>query len=371
MPAPTIAGDASAMVLRGKGKIVGWVVKVGERKLIKKAAIYSEKQMALLLGKGYNVLVREGRQVAKRIARNVWGKDTLHHAGHIIKKTGKMGRPHYQPLRHAVGRAGEKGWHIFYSAVPIVFFTTDVEASAIYDDKYPGRSVANYLTVTQYVGEDSWLSYLDWVNPLELVAIGGDIGRDFDRERTKELKAVVFTRRSPKGSVQTYEVNPQGRLVRVIVVSGEGKRKEFSAQQYYELLGKSMEKLPQSEEGSKDGSHHSNYARTFDAESRLCYSKRGTSYDHATGWFYLPAAQIDKLAKHGAFYANINRSIEYVYIIAPADFRILLGQPGFLLQSQEVKQYLASSDKVTLIEGWFTQRVAAGIMDRAEIGAEE
>jgi hypothetical protein len=234
---PLAQSAPAGTVLRGKGKIIGWLVKVGERKLVKTVAIYSEKELAKLLGKGFNVLVRDGRQVAKRIAKKVWGDETLHHTGHIIRKTGKLGLSHFQPLRHGVGRAGEKGWHIFYSALPILFFSEDVDAMVIYEDKYPGKSVANYLTVTQYAGKDSWLSYLDWVNPLELIAIGGDLGRDWDRERTKELKALIFTRQGPNGTIQTYELDPEGQLVKVYVQGPSGVKKEFTAQEYHELLG--------------------------------------------------------------------------------------------------------------------------------------
>ena len=78
-------------VYRGKGKvakgIIGWIVTVGERKLVKRAAIYTEKEMSKLLSKGYNILVRDGEHVAKRVARKVW-EDYIHHTGHLIRKTG-------------------------------------------------------------------------------------------------------------------------------------------------------------------------------------------------------------------------------------------------------------------------------------------
>lgn len=86
------------------------------------------------------------------------------------------------------------GKHIFYTFEIIAATQAsagecedEISVDEIYTDPYPGKSVANYLTVTQYAGEGSWLSYIDWINPLELIAVGGDIGRDYSRESEKEL----------------------------------------------------------------------------------------------------------------------------------------------------------------------------------------
>jgi len=236
------------IVQRGKGKaakkVLGWIVKVGERKLIKVQVIYTEKQMVKLLGKGYHILVKEGKQEAKNIAKKVWGNNVLHHTGHIVKKTGKKGLAHFQPAR-GVPKAIQntltgKGWHIFYSSIaPVLFLSDDVEALAIYEDKYPGPSLANALTFTHWAGEDSWMSYLDWVNPLELVAIGGDFGRNLDRERTKILKLLVFNTITKDRVRQTYEMNPEGELLRVIIVHPDGKRVEMSANKFYQTLAAS------------------------------------------------------------------------------------------------------------------------------------
>ncbi len=233
----------SDIIQTGKGKaakeIIGWVVKVGERHLIKKMPIYTEKQMTKLLNKGYNILVKDGRQVAKRTAKKIWGDDVIYHTGHIIRKTGKLGEPHFQPARSLVGRAGEKGWHIFYSSMAAaIFFSDQLEAKAIYIDKYPAKSFWNYLTVTQYVGEDHWLSSIDWINPLEILAIAGDIGLDVDRELAKELKYIVFNTTTPKGHKLTYEFYPDGRLNRVFVETAQGKTKIFSSDSYFTYLGK-------------------------------------------------------------------------------------------------------------------------------------
>jgi hypothetical protein len=362
---PLAASAPAGTVLRGKGKIIGWIVKVGERKLIKTAAIYSEKELATLLAKGFNVLVRDGRQVAKRIAKKVWGDEVLHHTGHIIKKTGKLGLSHFQPLRHGVGRAGEKGWHIFYSALPVLFFSEDADALAIYEDKYPGKSIANYLTITKYAGEDSWLSYLDWVNPLELIAIGGDIGRDWDRERTKELKSLLFTREGPNGTIQTYELNPEGELVKVYVKGPKGETKEFTAEEYHELLGNAAESLGgETDPPAADGTTDPNYAGTFDADFRIYYSKQGWNYVSKTLSFFLPADAAANLSRVGSFYVNYNERAGYLYVLAHPTMRSALRQPGFKIPEDLISSYFAASDKEQFLQNMLTSAVTAEMMKK-------
>jgi hypothetical protein len=360
---------APISVMRGKGKmarkVVGWIVKVGERKLIKKTPIYTEKQMAKLLGKGYNVLVKRGKSVAKRVAKKVWEKDVIHHTGHIIKKTGKLGKSHFQPLKRLLGKPGEKGWHIFYSAAPIIFFADSTEAMAIYEDKYPGKSVANYLTVTHYVGEESWLSYLDWVNPLELIAIGGDIGRAIDRELSKELKAIVFTRVTPNGTKQSYELDPGGNLVRVIAVSKEGKEKRLSADEFYSLLAAQSETKPKV--SKEEGTGHPNYASTFDAGYRIYISKRGWSWDPKTLSFFLPESYAKKLKKIGKFYVNENFSIVYVYAFVEPKLRSVLKQPGFLIPEENVWDYARSSNKEMYLNNMLESAITISTLKHVEL----
>lgn len=354
-------------VYRGKGKVakgvIGWIVTVGERKLVKRAAIYTEKEMGKLLGKGYNILVRDGEHVAKRVAKKVWD-DYIHHTGHLIRKTGKLGLSHYQPLRHAIGRAGEKGWHIFYTALPVLFFSEDAEAMAIYEDKYPGKTVARYLTVTHYVGEDSWLSYLDWINPGELVAIGGDLGRDWDRERTKELKALVFNRQLPDGSRQSYEVSPEGTLMRVIAVSPTGTRKEMTAAEFYDFLAKHA--APNYEAPAEDGTGHENYKSTFDADFRIYNSKQGWDYDGKTAAFFLPEEDARKLVRLGDFWVMVNERIGYVYAYAHPRFRPTLRQPGFQIPKDMVEDYIDAPDKAAFLASWMeTVLAGAAVRDAA------
>ncbi len=347
MPDGMAGGTANSpgglVVQRGKAKIarriVGWAVTVGERKLIKRAAIYTEREMAKLLGKGYSILVRGGAEQAKRVAEKVWGDGFMKHGGHFIKKAGKFGEPHFQPIKQLAKQHArsdlEKGWHIFYGAAPVVFLADDAEAHAIYEDKYPGKSIANYLTVTHYAGEDSWLSYLDWINPGELIALGGDIGRDWDRERTKELRGLVFNLKGRDGSIQTYEMDPEGVLLRVIVVSASGRTKEMEAEDFYTFLAAHAKSSPPTLPAASR-SDHANSAGDFDPEYRIYLSKRGWQYDREHLSFFLPKDDASGLRKIGEFWVNFDEQMDYLYVFVHPKHRATLGTPGFAVPKQIV-----------------------------------
>lgn len=326
-------------------------MKVGERTLIKKAAIYTEKEMAVLLGKGYNVLVKRGNSVAKRIAKKVWGSDVIHHTGHLIRKTGKLGRPHFQPRRNLIGLPAERGWHIFYGVAPVLFLADDVEAMAIYEDKYPGPSVAHNLTIRKHVAKDSWLRHLDWVNPGELIALGGDLGRMLDRERSKELKALVFTRKAPDGTTQTYELDPEGQLLRVIVVGPDGSRMDFDADAYFTMIADAVDS--ESHVPVADGTSSEHFASEFDAEYRIYHSKQGWAVDRTTLSFFLPSEEAGKLRRVGRFYVMVSPDIDYVYALVHPRDRVVLREPGFKLPEEAVADYLKSDDKPAVLERYF------------------
>jgi hypothetical protein len=60
------------------------------------------------------------------------------------------------------------------------------------------------------------LSYVDWANPLELVAIGGDIGRASDREVFKELLGYTVTFSDNNGTpVRSFTFDPDRELLSV------------------------------------------------------------------------------------------------------------------------------------------------------------
>ena len=296
----------------------------------------------------------------------MWRENILEHEGHIIKKTGQLGRPHYQPKSHGVGRAGEKGWHIFYSAVPILFLAEDAEASAIYEDKYPGPSIANYLTVTKYVGKDSWLSALDWINPLELIAIGGDIGRDLDRERTKELKSLLFHVRKASGGVVTYELDPEGQLVMVYAMGPKGELKQFTPEEYYTLLGNAANAEVESMPKDFDPRTHELYAGTLDPGYRIYFSNSGWSYDARNLAFFLPEADAKALQRVGQYYVNHSPRIKYLYAFAHPNNRLVLGEPGFKIPEDHLDEYEQSTDKPQFLDRMLEAAIAGRLMKRCE-----
>jgi hypothetical protein len=360
-PAPAREPAAASMILRGKGKIIGWVVKVGERNLIKRTAIHTEKEAARLLAKGYNILVEDGSRIARRIAEKAWGKGAYRESGHIIQKSGKLGKPHYHnPLTHRSPLPLEKGWHIFYSALPLILLSEDAEATAVYEDKYPGQSIAHYLTVTQYVGEDHWLSYLDWVNPLELVAIGGDIGRNLDRERTKELKALILALPGKNGGVVHYILDPSGQLTQVVAINSDGKERRLMPEEYFQMLASasSATHAPSPADGTKNAS----FAGVYDAEYRIYYSKSGTSVDRQTQSFYLPKPEADRLYKIGSYYVNESTRVPYAYVIVHPSHRQTLRQPGFPLEGEMLSDFEQAQDKAAFLDGLLETALVYGIV---------
>jgi hypothetical protein len=360
-PPPTRESAAASMMLRGKGKIIGWVVKVGERNLIKRAAIHTEKEAARLLAKGYNILVEDGSRIARRIAEKAWGKGAYRESGHVIQKSGKLGKPHYHnPLTHKSPIPLEKGWHIFYSALPLILLSEEAQATAVYEDKYPGQSIAHYLTVTQYVGEDHWLSYLDWVNPLELVAIGGDIGRGLDRERTKELEALILALPGKNGGMVHYVLDPTGQLTRVVAISSDGKERRFTPDEYFQMLANASSASQAT--STVDGTKNANFAGIFDAEYRIYYSKSGTSVDRQTQSFYLPKQEAASLYKVGSYYVNESARIPYAYVIAHPSHRQVLRQPGFPLEGEMLSDFKQAQDKEAFLDGLLETALVYGIV---------
>ena len=90
-----------------------------------------------------------------------------------------------------------------------------VDFTDVYTNPYPGKSFAHGLTFTHWAGEDSWLSYLDWVNPGELIAMGGDLGRSIDREVGKEFIGLSVTIKKDDQPLTTYSFDKEGALLSV------------------------------------------------------------------------------------------------------------------------------------------------------------
>lgn len=204
----------------GKGKAIGWVVKRVGSKLVKTSVIFTEKQAAKVFARGGDVLVKEGKSQAKSIALKAMEKSqVLHHTGHLLKD-GAKGLSHFQMKKDKTSR------HIFYGMITAVLLGNEanaqtlnekfIEINAIYSDPYPGQSIAHALTFTYWAGEDSYLSYLDWINPGELVALGGDLGRSIDREISKELIGITLTtKNNDESPLRTYGFDLDGNLVSV------------------------------------------------------------------------------------------------------------------------------------------------------------
>ena len=58
------------------------------------------------------------------------------------------------------------------------------------------------------------MSYIDWVNPFELVALGGDVGRSINRELSKELIGYLVTIRDENGApIMTVAIGPDGEPI--------------------------------------------------------------------------------------------------------------------------------------------------------------
>lgn len=91
---------------------------------------------------------------------------------------------------------------------------SDIEITEVYGDPYPGQSVFNGLTATYWCGEESLVSYVDWVNPFELAAIGADVGRSMDRELWKELLGYTITIKDDDGNPMiSIAIGPDGEPI--------------------------------------------------------------------------------------------------------------------------------------------------------------
>jgi hypothetical protein len=97
------------------------------------------------------------------------------------------------------------------------------DVSAVYTDPYPGQSFAHGATFTYWAGEDSWLSYADWVNPCQWIAIGGDIGRSIDREKAKKLIGISITLTKNSVPDATVNLDPNGELVSIGYWNDDGE----------------------------------------------------------------------------------------------------------------------------------------------------
>ncbi len=112
-----------------------------------------------------------------------------------------------------------------------------VDVALVYSDPWPGQSLANALTFTYWCGEDSVVSYLDWVNPLETVALAGDIGRWMGRELDKELIGYIVTLQNSGGAPSvSFTLGVNGELISVAIWNGGSDPNVLSAEEYFAAL---------------------------------------------------------------------------------------------------------------------------------------
>lgn len=220
--------------LSPKGKIVGWVVRKVGGKMVKVAAIYTERDAAaMFMGKcgkyGFDILMREGRQHAHKVARIIQERLGKKATGEILEGGSHLGHPIKNLVGQAIGIGTRHiqfdkigGHHIFYGALAAAMLAmnpnsteaSDIEITEVYGDPYPGQSVFNGLTATYWCGEESLVSYVDWVNPFELAAIGADVGRSMDRELWKELLGYTITIKDDDGNPMiSIAIGPDGEPI--------------------------------------------------------------------------------------------------------------------------------------------------------------
>ncbi|WP_437186746.1 hypothetical protein SH668x_000098 [Planctomicrobium sp. SH668] len=206
----------------GKAKAIGWVVRRVGGKLVRVEVILTEQQAAkLFAGKcareGLDVLVTGGRQAALKVGNiiqnNLGGPKAT---GEILKGGTHLGHQIRNLLGEVIGTGTRHiqfdkipNRHIFYGGLATLLLSSGADAAIdsdfsvsvteTYTNPYPGPSIANACTFSYWCGEDSWLALADWVNPGELLAMGGDVGREISRQIEKELIGYVVTIRDKNG----------------------------------------------------------------------------------------------------------------------------------------------------------------------------
>lgn len=220
-----------------KKKVVGWVVSRVGGKLVKVATVFTEEQAArMFIGKcathGFDLLLRDGgREGAKKIARIIQDKLGQNVTGKLLEGGTHLGHPIRNQLGELIGVGTRHiqfdniaGRHIFYSALAIALGVAaegeaaegdySIDVTEIYHNPYPGTGQLDGLTVEYWCGEDSIGRHLDWINPLALLALGNDVGRQIDQELWKELIGYTVTIRDDKGEpLVSITLGPDGEPI--------------------------------------------------------------------------------------------------------------------------------------------------------------
>ncbi len=227
-------GDENGNVIlahNAKGKIVAWAVKAGKR-ILKVKPLYTNKEAAKLLiqknilGEGtINILVRNGKDQAMKIAKMVQSQmpktkagKILTHQGHPDAAKNLLGQITGDGLRHV--QLDKAAGHIFYSSLAVVLTAIasnnanategiSVEIEEVYDVPNASNWVAG-ASVSHWTGQEGVLGWtgfvVDIANPFELLAVAGDIVRDGYQSWNKDLKAYVITIVDEEGNVDWQQV---------------------------------------------------------------------------------------------------------------------------------------------------------------------
>ena len=251
--------------LGAKSKVVGWVVRTVGKRLIRVQAIFTEEQAArLFLGKcatyGLHILVRDGREQALKIARIIEAqvRPEFGKAGAAILEGGEHAAGHRirNLLGQIIGRGTShvqieaiRGRHIFYSVIAGAIATLgagltahagddySIDITEVYSDPKPGQSIVHGLTASYWAGENSWLSYLDWLNPAELDAVIADGFRAIEREMQKKLLGYTITVRDKEQEpIVSFNFSPDGELKSVVKWKDGVMQEPITAEAYFASL---------------------------------------------------------------------------------------------------------------------------------------
>lgn len=84
----------------------------------------------------------------------------------------------------------------------------------MYRNETSSTSGFRALTFEEHFG-DSWISYLDWVNPFEAMAAGAEAIRAVQREIDSEMIGIIVTVKQEGAPSESYTFDVDGKLLSV------------------------------------------------------------------------------------------------------------------------------------------------------------
>jgi hypothetical protein len=265
----------------GKSKAVGAIVKLAESAVMPRTVRQKLTHKALANAYeagGKQIMVKSARD-ARKVANILEGRGAkafFTHDGHAIKDA--SGKVIGTGMKH-IQSDSFKGQHIFYASVAALitanvmpeskadseqrinnsavdsklFEGVSSELSDIYSNEYPGRSeLGHAFTISSRVGKDNPVRHLDWINPLELLAVAGDIGRAIDREIGKELLGFALTTYTGDGdnrtAQNTFTFNMEGFLESVSTWADGAIVETISGEEYFKRAEEERLRLEQEDQ---------------------------------------------------------------------------------------------------------------------------